>query len=319
MDMTNFGTERGGSLEHFIREVQDLIEYLNNNQAYGRSSPDRDTAAKFTPISKVHAYFENDQRTRQLLRALALPGTVPVPNHVICQNHSYRRVLCILVRMGKGQLIQRFTEHDVLSDQYLPFTTKPYMFPLDSDLFEDFHAKQWEFCAATITRRYNVKLESKQILPFVECEKQKQGGSSTIWKIRVHEDYDVLGPRSSTSTIVNGNRANDARDHIYALKTYNVFDDAPDYYRNEIDAFARLQRADLEDSHIIEFYQGFVHCGTHNLILEYAPWGTLEDFFQRVRPPTERDDIIEVWQSLFGLLAALVRVHESESCYGYVN
>lgn len=223
--------------------------------------------------------------------------------------------------MGEGQLIQRFTEHDVLRDQYLPFTTKPHMFPLDSEFFEEFQSKQWEFCAATITRKYNVHLEPKQILPFIECEKRKDGGSSTIYKIRVHEDYDQLWPRrSSISTLVNGNQGNDAQHRIYALKAYNGVDDALDYYKNETDAYSRLQRADSEESHILEFYQGFVHCGTYNLILEYAPWGTLEDFFQSVRPPTERNDIIEMWQSLLiGLLAALVRLHASESYYGYVN
>lgn len=195
------------------------------------------------------------------------------------------------------------------------------MFPLGSGLFKEFYAKQWEFCAAEITRRYNVNFDSNQILPFVECEKQKQGGSSTIYKIRVHEDYDFLGPRrSSFSTSVSDNRANDARNHVYALKTYKMLYDAHDYYKNETDAFARLQKMDAEESHIIEFYQGFVHCGTYNLILEYAPWGTLEDFFQRERPPTDRNDIIEMWHSLLiGLLAALVRLHESESFYGYVN
>lgn len=315
----NLGMESCVSPEHH-REVQDLIKYLDDNQACGRSSPNRDIVAHFVPVSKVHAYFEDDQRTRQLLRALAQPGTVPLPSHVICQDHSYRRVLCILVRMGQGQLIQHFTEHDVLCDQYLPFTTKPHMFPLGSDFFAEFQSKQWEFCAANITRKYNVNVESKQILPFVELEKQREGGSSTIYKIRIHEDYDLLWPRrSSISTLVNVNQGNDAQHHIYALKTYNMFDHAQYYYKNETDAFARLQRVDPGESHIIEFYQGFVHCGTYNLILEYAPWGTLEDFFQRVRPPTERDDIIETWRSLLvGLLAALVRLHESESCYGYV-
>lgn len=44
--------ERCIAPEHFIREVQDLIEYLNDNQAYGRSSPDRDTAVSFVPSQK---------------------------------------------------------------------------------------------------------------------------------------------------------------------------------------------------------------------------------------------------------------------------
>lgn len=52
------------------------------------------------------------------------------------------------------------------------------------------------------------------------------------------------------------------------------------------------------------------------MILEFASWGTLEELFH-THPPEETGDILSFWRSLLlGLPQALVRLHESESCYG---
>ena len=96
----------------------------------------------------------------------------------------------------------------------------------------------------------------------------------------------------------------------FVLKTYHKTE-AEAYYYNEVEAFRRLRPPrGSTDPNIIHFYGSFIQNGTYNVILDFADGGTLEDYFQKVLPPTSGRDIEHFWASLCGVLKALIHIHE---------
>lgn len=195
------------SIENMHPAVQDLVDHLKRSQVPGISSLHGNRPAQFIPISKVNEYFRDDNLVRRLLRALApdLPSRTILAPSVICQH--YPRVLCILVLLGKWRFISHFTKY-TFRDQQLPFTSEPKNFPSETgsgaDFFQEFQATQWAFCAQEFNRDFhNVEFKDERILPIIEIREHRRGGSSTISKIRIHEDYDFLCPEQvSTAKIL---------------------------------------------------------------------------------------------------------------------
>lgn len=82
------------------------------------------------------------------------------------------------------------------------------------------------------------------------------------------------------------------------------------YFENEVDAFTKL--ATKDDPSLIQFLGSYRQGNTYNILLEYADRGTLEDYFQRVAPPSLGKDIVMFWERLFKVTQALSRIHKTE-------
>jgi serine/threonine protein kinase len=89
----------------------------------------------------------------------------------------------------------------------------------------------------------------------------------------------------------------------FVLKTYNT-SEAENHYNAECAAFRHLK----PNPSIIGFHGSFIRGDTYNILLEYADKGTLEDYFEKEVPPTEGEEIIEFWASLFSILHALYQI-----------
>jgi len=61
---------------------------------------------------------------------------------------------------------------------------------------------------------------------------------------------------------------------------------------------------------MVRFYGSFRHCGSFNILLEWADQGTLEEFFKTRRPPASGDEIITFWVNFVQLIQPLGRIHE---------
>ena len=97
--------------------------------------------------------------------------------------------------------------------------------------------------------------------------------------------------------------------NTYVLKTYDNNDTtAKDFYKTEVDNFRRL-RSGKCDPNLLRYYGSFTQNGSYNLILEYADQGTLEDFFERVPPPSRPETIYKFWHGLVEILSALDAIH----------
>ena len=76
---------------------------------------------------------------------------------------------------------------------------------------------------------------------------------------------------------------------------------------------------DTRSDCIIGFYGSYMHRNTLHTILEYANEDRLEDFFQKVTPPTNPRDIHVFWANILQLLCALTTLHNvgREDTEGY--
>ena len=104
--------------------------------------------------------------------------------------------------------------------------------------------------------------------------------------------------------------------NTYVLKTYDT-KDASKYFDNEVDAFKKLATKDRKDQSLIRYFGSFKQGDSHNILLEYADLGTLENYFERVTPPSLAEDVVMFWGRLFNVLKALSRIHENERPSGF--
>lgn len=179
--------------------IQGFLQHVKNILTTSYSNPTTDETREFVPIKLIDKYLaEDDCRKLNSILAALFPGPVPPVDavHII---RDYLRVICILLRIGKGRYIHHFTSYDALSDKHLPFDPddRRKRFPQASDDFYiRFCAEQWKFCVPVL--RYNVTdlcLESDTILPIIHKQKlnaDTAGGSAILHQITLHAAYDQL-------------------------------------------------------------------------------------------------------------------------------
>ncbi|GME26801.1 hypothetical protein MMC30_005887 [Neofusicoccum parvum] len=259
-----------------------------------------------SPLTTASGYFIPDLKVKELtvagirkmLRAL-WPDDLPVQVETV--QADYAKVFCILLRIAQGYFIEHFVKHDSLCDSKLPFEAKPPNFPPspDDELFAQFYAIQWMFCAPTF--RYNkINQEwNNYILPIILKEDLARGGTATTSKIMLHGAYNRLDPTGDTDK---------SKANLFVLKTYRT-KDAAEHYKSEVEAYRKLRPIGNNSPGLTGFYGSFIHNGTFNIILEFADQGTLNEFFERVTPPSTTKDIRDFWSAMFNLIGAIMTIH----------
>ncbi|KAH9206113.1 hypothetical protein DL95DRAFT_488483 [Leptodontidium sp. 2 PMI_412] len=239
-----------------------------------------------SPFSEVKKYLDNS-RIKKLL--ISLFGDSLFRNEPGIIRTRYPRVFCILLRAGKGHLIQEFCRHDQFQDVRLPFSDLNCArdFPTDRadpGFWMKFYKEQWVFFAAEF-RGGDVRLENERRLPFFPQGRLANEGSTTMTKTVIHKGYNFL--RQPTSS--NQGSSSHSR-NTFVLKTYRTLD----AYRSEVEAF--------------RFYGSFEQNQTYNVLLEFTGSVILEDYFQQKKPRTKEEDIkyiIKFWRRLFDLAEAI--------------
>lgn len=100
--------------------------------------------------------------------------------------------------------------------------------------------------------------------------------------------------------------------HVYVVKSYHRLD-AENYFNSEVDAFRKLNETGRPVPNLVGFYGAFRQNGSFNIILQYANVGTLEDYFQKAKPPKRGKDILKLWRNLFRLTDPLIDIHDLSS------
>ena len=65
----------------------------------------------------------------------------------------------------------------------------------------------------------------------------------------------------------------------------------------------------MPPSNIIGFYGGFVCEETYNIILEYADLGNLDDYMERIPPPSTLHEKMTFWDNFLSVMNGLVKIH----------
>ncbi|KAI9709972.1 MAG: hypothetical protein M1820_003050 [Bogoriella megaspora] len=278
--------------------------YYQNLTSGSRSgaTENPDQLSRFIPFEALKDFFDDSQRLRQILNEVFFPGSQTWIDHFAI-GEDCLKVLAILLCIHKEKYIGVFVKHPSLHDTRLPLQQRPAEFPYVStgepDFFDAFYNKQWVFCTPRLRYQIDIVWEPERILPFVSKDKINGGGSATTYKIELHPGYNGLNevrPQAS-------NRSN-----IFVLKTFNR-SAAYQHYENEVRAFATLRNNSAQKPGLIGFFGGFRQSGSFNILLEYANGGTLENYFEKVPPPTSTADRRLFWESLLPIAHGLKHIH----------
>ncbi|KAF4634094.1 hypothetical protein G7Y89_g4015 [Cudoniella acicularis] len=278
-------------------ETQNLLAWIQRSSCPSVSEINHDEKREkrsFVPLRAVEAYLEENrnERLNRLLTEVYQPEHPPTYPEAILRR--YTSVFCILLEIGKGNLIHHFTEHDSLRDSRLPFD--PSVPPpqlsktsVDEETYQKFCDKQWRYAVPIFERLLDKSFSPEQILPIVHREPLGLGqGGAKIWRIAIHEDYNRLQMKN---TKLNSNA------DTFVLKVYLSEVD----YEREVKAFRCL----TPDQGILGFCGNYIQGHTFNILLEYADQGNLDQYFSQVTPPRTGQDIIKFWRRLFTIIRAL--------------
>lgn len=189
--------------DHAAIVIQELLEWIPRNSLHSTSglssAPDR----PFVPLPDLEAYLKTDNRTSKLLHALHID--YEHRDTVTFLQRRYIRVFTILILIGKGRYIEHFFQYINLRDSQLPFLEKPTHFPADPDdptFWSRFHEVQFTFCAHHFCFNENhIKIDELSVLPIICKEVLGEGGTSAIYKIKLHLYYDHLLPALERSSV----------------------------------------------------------------------------------------------------------------------
>ncbi|KAK5720388.1 hypothetical protein LTR17_015025 [Elasticomyces elasticus] len=282
--------------------VQEALQWLKDN---GRDScaseqpSDPRLTKRFVPAKAVRKHFDYTRLTtivEALRPEFQLFQCQRVASSIL--REGYQLVFCVLLRINKAQHIETFLRHD-LSDKFLPFDQKPHGFP-DGVSFDAFRDKQRPFCAYTLLAGMVKSIASETIIAIESREELAKGDGTTIYKIRLHPEYDGLEDDDE----LNQNHLS----HTYVLKVYDG-PDAQKHHDSEVNAYGKIQTGGLHTESLLRYYGTYTYEGMYHVILEYADVGTLEEYFKTVPIPTEGKDIIALWRGVFALADAVFRIH----------
>lgn len=147
----------------------------------------------YIPYKKLVLYFDQ-HRVKRMLEALFPEGyDAHLPREILA---NYTRVFSILLESGKGRFITYFVRHADLSDENLPFDSRPPAFPLSTDqnMLRNFQDCQWVFCAHLFDFDCNVTLNANCILPIIEKERVGRNNTTIRHKILLDGEYNKLLP-----------------------------------------------------------------------------------------------------------------------------
>lgn len=254
----------------------------------------------FIPDGAVHEYLKAENRYKSILRELFGEDLV-IGTRVLLERYS--KVFAILVKLGKGHFISSFLKHEELGDDRLPFSEKPAAFPdTAEDFFDAFHSAQFRFCAAVFDNRLQHEFSNGRILPFLEKREIASGGSSVVYKIKIHGMHAIGRKFQDTSASRNEPR-------YYALKKYRG-QNARELHDYEVDAFVRFRKTGIEAWHMVGFLCSFTHRGAYYAVLELADLGTLESYMQLNPPPSTDSEVIMFWANFLQIAKPIVRIHD---------
>lgn len=173
----------------------------------GTGGPNFETECQFIPRSKLEDYFRDPHRLENLLKAVLNEEERTAVDVNYVRSH-YSRSFATLLCIGEGRLIRHFQQYESLRDEKLPHNTPPDDFAIMlPDIFEKFESAQRPFCASNLDYSMNRRYKEKEIIPIISKEKIGEGGSAIVYKIVVHEDYNLLRPHSRATPVSLASRS----------------------------------------------------------------------------------------------------------------
>ena len=189
-------------------EVEDFLAWIEKNKVEGVASSSA-SHNYFVPYSDLLQYFTTDDNAKlsRIVHELC-PSPLHHPQLIVDAviRNQYMRVFATLLMIGEGSYVERFIQHETLSDLMMPFIVRPLGFPESSrkDIFELFQVQQWAFIPARIEARSKT-VEAERVLPITQLAPLRSSTSAQINVIKIHPDYnDLIDPRVEVSVCLFG-------------------------------------------------------------------------------------------------------------------
>ncbi|KAF4912226.1 Serine/threonine-protein kinase [Colletotrichum fructicola] len=278
-------------IEQLRRHIHDYVE---GHECYGTNGHDQ--RRPFVPQAALTAFWTREK----IIGVLCHDGLIPRNPDIILD--YYIAIFTIVVLTSEPANIDLFMQED-LSDSSLPLGSVPEAYReslVHHGVFEDFMKLQWKFCPMSLDVSSRPKPSRKNmspeiILPIsnkIKINPQADEGKdiAILYKVDLHRNCTQL-----TVPVV--------------FKEYRQADsESQRLHDNEWAMYSNLRDGSFR--HIVTYYGSFGCMGRRTIVLEYAPGGTLLQFFKERQPPKTDCHRVQFWQNLFGLLGGLEAIDD---------
>ncbi|CAN9095128.1 unnamed protein product [Alternaria alternata] len=277
---------------------------------------------KFIPESQIRDIVQDEVIQAELSKSNKSVGKPSrmLKAPVVSKNYeSYRKILAILYLMKRPSKIRLFVKAGLCDDQ-LPFKKAQHLGrfdrsatltsrntpgsanikftrPEDADEFLD---RQWSVLAPVFSGSDGIvphdDFECESILPFLpETTIAKEGGSSKVFKAKIHPDHhNLCQPKGGLN--------------IYAVKTLKSKDDRA--FRQEVTVLRRLSTSKHAHAHLITLLATYKQGAAYHLIFPWADADLFDYWKRRQEAPPEHDQTgAWVIEQCRGLADGLNSVH----------
>jgi hypothetical protein len=254
----------------------------------------------FVPYARLEEYW-TAENIMDVLQKLKLQGHTQ-PGMI---RRNFLRVFTTLVLIDRVDYLSAFTEHN-LNDDFWPagdfYKTWPTTYR--DDFFNAFQETIWTFFPFQFERDGPYReLPLRCIIPIAE----ETSVSPTVRN-------SIVGPDTVRlrRIIVHGacNKLEKST-NIFLLKTYsNDRGEGRRAFQREQVAYNSLHLTGPQSDNFAKFYGSFEQNGRYNLVLEYIDGVNLLEYLCREKHPQTRGDIYDFWNSIFGVVEAIRRIHQ---------
>ncbi|KAL2059820.1 hypothetical protein VTL71DRAFT_10204 [Oculimacula yallundae] len=303
-----------------LAAYRDIVDQYTRTAACGRKYVLINSLTHWMK-SRVQPESPATQASR-LLEAVYRPHSFPGNPTTPEQLEDCMIVFCVLLCLGKGDLIHHFRRYHV-HDRALPIpqpTLKTAISKMDltanPELESAFNEAQWRFCPVKFKLYMDEECPPDSIVPI--CRKSminNKGGTSAVWVVDVYEEFVTPRLRQQLSSSKYRPPEEPSRwRYKFALKTFkegwrSTFD-------NEKKAFQGLR----DHQGMVKYLGDYSHPGhresdapsviitTHNILLEYGEMD-LQQFFVERAPPILKFEIEAFWKDISDVATALKGIH----------
>lgn len=301
---------------------------------------------KFIPQDKLFTILDN-HNVKYLLEHV-FPGDSPEQTkekveHICSEDHklSRRMILAVLILIDKADYIDDFIRHNI-SDVNLPlrayhtkneniFRGKPFHRRQDSEHADPlFSFKDWDRRALTafLVRQYDVlvpyleikgdrvcfyKIDTKVKLPFVEYNREQDGGHGTVSKVRIHSAHhdsklsEVCYFPAQNFPLLEADLSQGDENPFFALKA--IYSEEYTHIRDEVRNLERFSGSARGHDHLIRLLMAFKHGRKYYLLFPWAS-GNLKDLWKKDPLPRQSAEMTRwLFEQSLGMAEGLAKIH----------
>ena len=179
-------------MDELRQELQDLKKFPRQDESTVRPP--------FVPESALYSLLTTDRVRNALANSafgLEHHQREQVAREVI---DEARKIFAILVEMRIEERLKKFLDN-CLTDPALPILDGGRLHEILPESTIHFQSLQWQYVPQKFRERTHKNLRPGCVLPFVEDKKLASGAFSTVFRAKIHPEYQDWQPGSAESNV----------------------------------------------------------------------------------------------------------------------